>query len=377
MTVTNQQASPSPTIEDMAGGNGGIDALFDILDTNEHGHPDEALSGDLAPKAPAEEDPAEDDESEEELDSETEDGSEETTDSDETPDDDVPVLELETTQVEQLFGLDEDSVSVEEDGTLSFKTNIDGEQGTVHLQDLVANYQIKGHLTKQSQKFAEEKDQAIGHLQQQAQALSQSLDSAEALTQAMRERLVAQNQAIDWEKLRTEDPAEYAAKRQELGEQYRQIDGYLSGIQTQREQQSQQSYAEQQQRMQTYLQDQHQQLLTTIPTWNDAKVRTKEMGDIKLYLASKGFTPEEISNISDSRHVLILRDAMRAGVSDKKVKAVKKKIAAIPKVVKPGARLDKGHSRRTSRKQALKRQRNQSTRESDAAAMFELLGDDL
>ena len=367
MTETTQQASPSPTIEDMA--SGGIEALFDALDTETAEHPAEPTEVEPKPVDETEEVKSEAGEESEE--------SEDTTDSEETPEDDVPSLELETTQVEQLFGLDDGAVTVNEDGQITFKTNIDGEHGTVNLQDLVANHQIKGHLTKQSQKFAEERTQAQAYLQQQSQVLSQQLEGAEALTNAMRQRLVAQNDATDWEKLRVEDPAEYAAKRQELGEQYRQIDGYLQGINSQREQQSQQAYAEEQQRMQSYLQDQHQQLLSAIPEWNDVNVRTTQMGEIKGYLAGKGFTPEEIANISDSRHVMILRDAMRAESDDKKVSVAKKKVAAIPKVVKPGARPEKSQSRKTSRKKALKQQHARSTRDSDAAAMYELLGDDI
>lgn len=206
--------------------------------------------------------------------------------------------------------------------------------------------------------------------------LTQQLESAEALTEAARDKLLAQNSSIDWDKLRVTDPAEFAAKRQEMGEQYRQVDLFLQQIQAQKSQQSEELQKQEQERFSQYVADQGRQLMEKFPEWQDPKVRVAEQKDIKMYLASKGFTPEEMSNIVDARHIEVLKDALQAKKTTGKVNVAKKKVAKVPKVVKPGARAPKSQESHVKRKGALKRQRQKSTRDTDAAAFYELIGDD-
>ena len=59
-------------------------------------------------------------------------------------------------------------------------------------------------------------------------------------------------------------------------------------------------------------------------------------GQVVNYLQSIGFTNEEISQAGDHRLILLARDAMLYRNQSETVETTRKKIAKIPKVVKPG-----------------------------------------
>src|SRR5262249_34168116 len=55
------------------------------------------------------------------------------------------------------------------------------------------------------------------------------------------------------------------------------------------------------------------------------------------YLYRQGFSHEELENLIDHRHVLIIRKAMLHDEKSQQVDAAKKRVATVPKIMRPGA----------------------------------------
>jgi len=91
--------------------------------------------------------------------------------------------------------------------------------------------------------------------------------------------------------------------------------------------------AMQQQRAQR-LQQEAQSMRKAIPEWADQTRATAEMGELKAFLSSNGFAPDEVEGVVDHRQVVIARKAM---LYDKLMASGKQKVAAAPPpTAKPG-----------------------------------------
>lgn len=112
---------------------------------------------------------------------------------------------------------------------------------------------------------------------------------------------------INWNELLDADPVEYL-KQQHL---YQQRQAALGNVRQDQAQLAQIHQQEQQANYKTYLDAQHLALLDKLPAWKDEAKRTTESGAIKTFLKSEGFNDQDISQVSDHRHVLLIRDAMK------------------------------------------------------------------
>lgn len=124
--------------------------------------------------------------------------------------------------------------------------------------------------------------------------------------------------SVNWEELRRDDPAEYAAlsqdyqKRQsELMQRDMMIQQSAQGIHQQEQQHNARKQAE-------YWQREEQAILKAFPSWHDPSVRRREGLAIREYLRGEGFSDAEISKI-DHRAVKLARTAAlhKQGKSEK------------------------------------------------------------
>ena len=106
------------------------------------------------PKASEAEDESEDET--EDTDSEKDDADEEEEDpeKEEAESDD---LELTEEQLVGIFGLDDDGVKIDDEGSLQFKVKVDKEEHYVPLKEMVNSFQFESHIRKKSQRDAEER----------------------------------------------------------------------------------------------------------------------------------------------------------------------------------------------------------------------------
>lgn len=311
------------------------------------------LLGVIDPEEQEEPEQVEESEPEEVEESEVEEDSEEVV-SEEDATDEVDEPSVQLSDLSQYLGVDPDRLDVGEDGTVWVKTKVDGEEGRAKFADLIKSYQLEGHLNKQNMEVAEQRkalEQARAEFESKQQ---QEIQRAEDLANLAWGQLTKEYQSVNWEELRQEDPAEYAAKSQDFNRRQQELQHAYGQIQAQRNQ----SVQKHQEQIQARLRDEQSKLLSAIPEWTDQSVAQKEREGIREFAQSLGFTDQDLNSVIDHRQVLILRDAMKYRQLQKSKAEVSKKVSKAPKLVKPGqapSKADSDQKAAEDQRKALKR----------------------
>jgi len=257
---------------------------------------------------------------------------------------------------------EEEVEEVEEEQTFTVKAA--GEEKEVTLDELVTSYQLGSDYTKKTQEIAEQRKvinqeaKAIIEARQVRDDYSQKLKSVE-------EFLVGSNSSPeDLTELKENDPIGYAVKVAEMTEKKEQ----LQIVQAEQERIAQQQNSDISAQMQQYVAGEAQKLTQSLPEFSDKTKGEKIRNDIRSYGKKVGFTDEELSQVYDSRHVLVLHKAAQYDKLMAGKAGVKKKVANAPKMVKGGAKVKQNVTDKT-KKQMRKLQQTGSAR--DAAAIFE------
>ena len=298
------------------------------------------------------------------------------TDEDQTTsavDDESATEDAETGDIETLAQLAEalELSSVDElKGALTHTFMAAGEEVTVTLQELEAGYQKDADYRRQTGQLADARRAAeqeyMGRMQQYDQAnvvTAQTLNAAEQL-------LAAELQSPALEQLRERDPAEWTARREEIGQRLGQLRQAMAN--------AAQQYGQFRQTQQSELKQREQQMLTEkMPDFGSNHIQIARGA-----MESLGYVQDEISQIFDHRLVLgalelaslrheveTLR-AEKAAATDA-TKRVKKDV---PKLQKPGKRNVKSKARvRRDNVQRLKNRAAKSGSVGDAAAVIETM----
>ena len=233
------------------------------------------------------------------------------------------------------LGLTDDQIA-EEDGKIYVNAKINGETAKVSLADLVKGYQTEKAVTQKSQALAEERRAWEQQAQAAQQAYQQKIQQADTALGILEKQLVGRFEAVDWDKLRADDPAEWAARRQEMAQQYQEMKRAKEAIGARQKEVIEQQKQQQAQQQAAYLQQQSEMMLADNPAWNDAELKQRELGEIRDFLQDTyGFNEQDLSHVTDHRLVRLIQDAQ----AYRKVKtaADPKKAKPIPKFVKKGA----------------------------------------
>lgn len=272
----------------------------------------------------------------------------------------------EISQLAQKYSLDPEWLE-----TIEVPVKINGEEGKVKLADLKKSYQI----TEAAEKRLEEskaKIKADNQLMADRRAQLESQYSIAASLIDHAEKMLDKDAgAIDWNRLREQDPAEWSAKKAEIAERRSQIQDMKNAAVAQYQSTQQQGLKEQEEQYKAYLQEQQTMLISRIPEWKDAKAAENDKQAVAKYLMDQGFTKDDVSNASDHRMIVIARKAMLFDKGQNKAEVIQKKVAAIPKVLKPGAVKSTDQVKRES----LERARAQAQRTGsvdDALALLRL-----
>jgi len=253
-----------------------------------------------------------------------------------------------------LLGIDDSRIVETEDG-LFFNAIIDGETKQVPIEELVADYQIRGHVNNKSVALETERQEFEKVRAEVASELKSRAEGLQALGKLMEEQLIGEYNAIDWERLRAEDPAQWAALRQEYSERAQKVKQAqeLAGEETNRLMEEQQNdYNE---KFNNHMNLEIEKMVAANPTWADEAKFQEEFGAIKSFLKDTyGYQDEEI-RISDHRLVKVFQDAMafRKGKEAAQSKRVKRKV---PKFQKPG--VNRGNAKSLAKARRVKAQRS-------------------
>jgi len=265
----------------------------------------------------------------------------------------------------EVDGDDESEVEEEElEKTQRFKVKAAGEEKEVTLEELMQGYQLGADYTKKTQELAENRKA----VEAEAKAILEAKQVRDTYAQRLQsiEQLLVSNQDSpeDLAYLKENDPIGYAAKVADMTLQKEQ----LAQVRAEQQRIAQQQQAEQQQSMAQQVQQEAQKLSQVLPEFSDPTKGEQIRNEIRNYGKSAGFTDQELSQVYDSRHVLMLHKAMMYDKLQKAKPAVNKKVAEAPKMVKSGTKVKEGG--RDVRKQQMNKLK-QSGKVRDAAALFE------
>jgi hypothetical protein len=166
------------------------------------------------------------------------------------------------------------------------------------------------------------------------------LEDLGSWNQILETRLREQVAAVDWQQLREDDPAEYAAKRQEFTERIAEIEAMKASMQQHRQvlaAEQQQAYLNQ---IEQVVQENIKVLPNLIPEYKDETFRKKDMAELKEYLVSQGFSDAEVRTVFDARQVAIARKAKLYDQMQTRVEPKMKQLKDKPRFVKPTQRVE-------------------------------------
>ncbi len=248
---------------------------------------------------------------------------------------------------------------------LKVPVKIDGQDGEATFEDLVRSYQTQTAAEKRLEEAKAKSKQINEQVQQKADELNGSFQQVGALITRAESMLDSEMNGVDWQKLRVDDPSEYAAKKQEIAERREEIEKMKREAYQSYQQASQQQEQEAQQKRMEQLQVEQEALLQKLPDWKDPEKAQAEKTKLVGYLTTQGFDENDVMGASDHRLIVLARKAMLYDESQGKSDAARKKVQKVPKVLKPGA--PKSNEQQQKESEDKVRQRLRSKGDLDSA----------
>ena len=261
----------------------------------------------------------------------------------------------------------EDVITLDPDAEL-FEMEISSSDGKkeakkLSLKELQQGYLRQTDYQRKTAEIARMRDEAESNIKGQVQQAQQAYQHQLMVTrQALIRAAAPELQNVDWNKLSTDDPAEFvrlSAKSSQLQASLNAIDGEMRGAAAQYQQQNQAALA-------AAVQESVKVLQQDIPEWSDETYR----GLLKAAVEEYGFKGEEIGAVYDARVIKMLHDASQWRQLQKAKPAVEKKLVTVPKVhLKPGTTNQQQSPAQTKLQEAETRLRK-SGKDADFAALL-------
>ena len=164
--------------------------------------------------------------------------------------------------------------------------------------------------------------------------------------------------------MKENDPIGYAVKVAEMTEKKDQ----LQQVNAERQRIAQEQESDRSVNMQKYVEGEAQKLTQSLPEFSDKTKGEQIRNNIRNYGKKVGFTDDELSQVYDSRYVLVLHKAAQYDKLMAGKAGVKKKVANAPKTMKGGAKVKQTVTDRTKKQHKRLLQTGDAR---DAAALFE------
>lgn len=248
---------------------------------------------------------------------------------------------------------------------------VDGKETEVSAEELVAGYQRQADYTRKTMKLAEERKAHAADVEQ-TRVVRDEYASRLAELKKVLER--ARPAEPDWDKLRQENPTEFAAtwaEYQRRTETERRVADEQARIKKEQD-------GESLEKLNAHLAEEREKLFAAIPAWKDAAVAKQEQIKM-LEFAEKefGLSKEAVSEFTDHRAFLMLHMAMKyADLRSGGRKVVQEKAKKAP-VLRPGQPKPKVLGQKRELERAKERLRR-TGRVDDAKEVFmQMLPDDV
>lgn len=227
------------------------------------------------------------------------------------------------------LGLDNDKLTLSEDGEIMVKLKVNGKDEQVDLKEAIAGTQYNKANEEKARVLADERKSFESERAQVAGAFTQRLEHVQGLGQMLEKKLMAEYQSVDWDRLRVTDPAEWTAKQVEFQRTQQELHQAGQAVGQQLRYAKEQEGAQEQQWRQQTLQHERAAMLDAVPEWQDESKMKGDLSEIVNYAKEVGFSDEELQDVVFNRHVQMLRKAM---LYDKGQTVAEKKVKTAPKV---------------------------------------------
>lgn len=259
----------------------------------------------------------------------------------------------------------------EEEGSASDKfdiENLDLDEEIVYkereltLREALDDGLRQSDYSRKTADLAEQRKAFTDEQQAVAQERAEYVERLEQLKTVIEAQSPAELTQAEWDKLRRENPTEYAARKADAADAKERIEK-INAEQQRTAEKDQKDAASQ---YQEYLKTQRTELLKRLPEWADEKVMTKEQEEMVVEAKSRGFTDDELALVDNHRIILLLRDATKYQQLQGKKPLVRKKAKRARVAAPGGAKRPKRKSKTPSARAALK----ETGRIQDAAGVF-------
>ena len=198
------------------------------------------------------------------------------------------------------------------------------------LKELQQGYLRQADYTRKNQEVAKARAEVQEHARQaQQQAAGQFAQRLDQLQAALVKTVAPELANVDWDKLANEDAFEYVR----LSNRAKQINDVLQAIETDKSAANEVSNQQQQQKKTQTWQQSLEVLQKDIPDWGApvAQRLSKAAQDV-------GFAAEEVAQWDDYRIIKLAHKAAMYDDQQAQVAPTAKKIALVPRVLKPGSK---------------------------------------
>ena len=248
-----------------------------------------------------------------------------------------------------------------EEAPRKLKIKYNGEDREVDESEAVELAQKGYDYTQKMQKLAKEREESANKFKAEVEAKQKEYEQHLDTHRKALEKL-AGFEDVDLNKLSQEDPVRAQQeffKRVAFNQQLQQI-------QAEQQRTAQQRHTEMQAAIRKQAEASVEALQSKIPGWgNDLYGKV-----LKTAVKDYGFQQQEANAITDHRAIEVLHDAMKwRELQAAKPKTVDKRVAAVPKVQKPGT-TEKSDSK-ASKVREMKAKLSKSGDRNDAAALFQ------
>lgn len=242
---------------------------------------------------------------------------------------------------------------------------VNGETKNVPLSDLLKSYQQESDYTQKTQALAEQRRVFEASRQEAVQVYQNELKQAQTLGQLAHQELLGQYKSIDWNKLRQEDPAQWAVLNTEFNMKANTIQNHLTQVQ---QLQQQQAWQQQQDLNTKILPQEREKVLEARPEWRDEKQFEAARTQMQSAAKKLGFTDAELSQVYDHRYMLALDLASRYLALQASTPEAVKRVRTAPISAQPGARTQRDP--KAVAQAQLKEQFKKNPRDQDNAARY-------
>lgn len=246
-----------------------------------------------------------------------------------------------------------------------YEVKVAGQTEKVTLKEALQGYQREADYRRKTQAVAEERKKAEAEAVQLRNARDQYAAQLESLALALKGQ---QPKEPDWDKLRQENPTEYAVQRAD----FQRAQEKLNEVHAEQQRVYQERLQAWEKEQDRFLQAETEKLHEAIPEWKDENVAKAEKAKLVEYLTTTGgWTMDDVATVQDHRLMLALRKAMLYDEGQKKGREkIAGKVKPAGQTLKPGAQ---ARAPLKGRKAAAKRARQQlarTGRADDAAALI-------